>query len=106
RPVAVAAPARASAPAGSRAPAAPAGSPLFEALRSWRAGVARDAGLPAYVVFHDATLAEIARLAPATRAALRSISGVGPLKMQRYGDEILKIVATFPVPGVPVTAAG
>jgi DNA helicase-2/ATP-dependent DNA helicase PcrA len=82
------------------------GGPLFEALRTWRAEAAKEAGLPAYVIFHDATLAEIERAHPETRADLRAISGVGPLKMQRYGEQILKIIATFPVPGVPVTAAG
>ena len=58
------------------------------------------------MIFHDATLAEIERVHPDTRAALRAISGVGPLKMQRYGEQIMKIVASFPAPGVPVTAAG
>jgi len=87
-------------------PAARTGGPLFEALKTWRATAAKEAGLPAYVIFHDATLAEIERVHPDTRAALRAISGVGPLKMQRYGEQIMKIVATFPAPGVPVTAAG
>jgi DNA helicase-2/ATP-dependent DNA helicase PcrA len=87
-------------------PVARTGGPLFEALRAWRAEEAKAAGLPAYVIFHDATLAEIERVHPETRADLRAISGVGPLKMQRYGEQILKIIATFPVPGVPVTAAG
>jgi superfamily II DNA helicase RecQ len=75
-------------------------------LRTWRAEAAKEAGLPAYVIFHDATLAEIERVHPEGRADLRAISGVGPLKMQRYGEQILKIISTFPVPGVPVTAAG
>jgi DNA helicase-2/ATP-dependent DNA helicase PcrA len=87
-------------------PVARSGGPLFDALKSWRADEAKVAGLPAYVIFHDATFAEIERVHPETRADLRAISGVGPLKMQRYGEQILKIIATFPVPGVPVTAAG
>ena len=99
RPVADVVPARAK-------PAARTGGPLFEALKTWRATAAKEAGLPAYVIFHDATLAEIERVHPDTRAALRAISGVGPLKMQRYGEQIMKIVASFPAPGVPVTAAG
>ena len=99
RPVADVVPARAR-------PVARTGGPLFEALKTWRAEAAKAAGLPAYVIFHDATLAEIERVHPDSRAALRTISGVGPLKMQRYGEQILKIISTFPAPGVPVTAAG
>jgi ATP-dependent DNA helicase RecQ len=89
-----------------RQPVTRTGGPLFEALRTWRAEAAKEASLPAYVIFHDATLAEIERAHPETRVDLRAISGVGPLKMQRYGEQILKIIATFPAPGVPVTAAG
>ena len=91
---------------GTKRPVTRTGGPLCEALRTWRAEAAKEAGLPAYVIFHDATLAEIERAHPDTRADLRAISGVGPLKMQRYGEQILKIIATFPAPGVPVTAAG
>jgi DNA helicase-2/ATP-dependent DNA helicase PcrA len=68
-------------------------SPVFEALRAWRKKVATDAGLPAYVVFHDATLAEIARARPKTPAELRAIPGVGPMKTQRYGEDVLQIAA-------------
>ncbi|HEX9774767.1 MAG TPA: ATP-dependent DNA helicase UvrD2 [Actinomycetota bacterium] len=79
-------------------------SPLVRALREWRRRAASAAGLPAYVIFHDATLAEIAQVRPATRAALRSVSGVGPLKMQRYGEAVLAIVANESE--VVVTSAG
>ena len=67
-------------------------TPLFERLREWRRGVAAEAGLPPYVVFHDTTLAHIAEAKPESRAELRSIPGVGPLKMQRYGEALLEIV--------------
>ncbi|MFA5890065.1 MAG: ATP-dependent DNA helicase UvrD2 [Actinomycetota bacterium] len=82
----------ASEPRPARRPAA-ASSPLLDALREWRRGVAAEAGLPAYVVFHDSTLAEVAAARPGSRAELRAIPGVGPLKMQRYGEALLAIVA-------------
>lgn len=69
------------------------GDPLFERLRTWRRETARQAQLPAYIVFPDATLKDIARRKPSDRDGLRSISGVGPLKMRRYGDEVLAILA-------------
>jgi ATP-dependent DNA helicase RecQ len=65
---------------------------LFEALRAWRARTAKEHGVPAYVIFHDATLAEIARARPADRTALGRVSGVGAAKLERYGEEILGIV--------------
>jgi len=65
---------------------------LLEALRSWRLGVAREHGVPAYVVFHDATLESIAALRPRTREQLRGVSGVGDRKLERYGDALLDIV--------------
>jgi DNA helicase-2/ATP-dependent DNA helicase PcrA len=83
-------------PAGARArtpvPAA-AGGPLFDRLREWRRERAKTDGVPAYVVFHDATLAAIARDRPPNRAALASVAGVGPTKLERYADEVLEIVA-------------
>ncbi len=65
---------------------------LFEALKAWRLATATAIGKPAYVVFANTTLAEIARLRPATAAALRGVSGVGEAKLERYGDEVLAIV--------------
>ncbi|WP_210760685.1 DNA helicase RecQ [Azohydromonas sediminis] len=65
----------------------------FAALKAWRAEVAREHGLPAYVIFHDATLAEMAREAPATLDALAGISGVGAKKLDAYGREILRVLA-------------
>jgi ATP-dependent DNA helicase RecQ len=64
----------------------------FNALKAWRAEVAREHNLPAYVVFHDATLAEMARLVPDSLAAMASISGVGAKKLDAYGREILRVL--------------
>jgi ATP-dependent DNA helicase RecQ len=66
---------------------------LFETLRQWRADVAREHGVPAYVVFHDGTLRAIAQLRPQSLEALRGISGVGEKKLERYGAELLRAVA-------------
>ena len=67
--------------------------PVFGRLRVWRRQEAAERGLPPYVIFHDSTLAAIAEAAPSSLPALRQIPGVGPLKMQRYGEKILAIVA-------------
>jgi ATP-dependent DNA helicase RecQ len=64
----------------------------FDALKSWRAGVARGHNLPAYVVFHDATLAAMAQQQPATLDALATISGVGAKKLEAYGRDILRVL--------------
>jgi len=64
----------------------------FAALKAWRAEVAREHNLPAYVVFHDATLAQMAQDAPATLDALAQISGVGAKKLEAYGREILRVL--------------
>jgi ATP-dependent DNA helicase RecQ len=65
----------------------------FLALKAWRAEVAREHNLPAYVVFHDATLAEMARECPGTLDDLAGISGVGAKKLDAYGAEILRVLA-------------
>ena len=70
----------------------PADAPLFEALRAWRLGKARELGLPPYTIFHDATLRTIAELRPASHAVLSSVSGVGGRKLAAYGDEVLQVV--------------
>jgi ATP-dependent DNA helicase RecQ len=72
-------------------PAAAAG--LFEQLRGWRAAAAREQGVPAYVIFHDATLRQIAAEAPATLAELATVNGVGEAKLAKYGPQILDLVA-------------
>jgi ATP-dependent DNA helicase RecQ len=64
----------------------------FDALKAWRASVAREHNLPAYVVFHDATLAEMARACPQSLDALGAISGVGAKKLDAYGADILRVV--------------
>ncbi len=69
-----------------------AGAARFAALKAWRAEVARAHNLPAYVVFHDATLADMAELCPATLDALAEISGVGARKLESYGEQILGVL--------------
>ena len=64
----------------------------FAALKAWRAEVAREHNLPAFVVFHDAALAEMARSAPGSLDALGEISGVGAKKLEAYGEEILRVI--------------
>jgi len=65
----------------------------FEALRAWRATAARAQGVPAYVVFHDATLRAMAELAPRDLDALATVSGVGAAKLARYGAQVLAVLA-------------
>ena len=76
-----------------RSVATPTGGPLFDRLREWRRRRAADDGVPAYVVFHDRTLAAIAEARPTDAAGLSAISGVGPSKLQRYADEVLAVVS-------------
>ena len=67
--------------------------PLMAALRAWRTGRAREDAVPPYVVAHDSTLAAIAEARPVSAAALRRVKGIGPAKVDAYGDDILAIVA-------------
>jgi len=78
--------------AGHSAGLDPAAARLWERLRAWRAGIAKELGVPAYVVFHDATLAELARARPQSEAALGQISGVGTRKLERYGAALLELL--------------
>ncbi|SEU38739.1 DNA helicase RecQ [Nonomuraea wenchangensis] len=71
-------------------------APLFERLRAWRATVAKEQGVPAYVIFHDATLREIATRRPATTAELSTVNGVGENKLAKYGDQVLEVLTTDP----------
>ncbi|HSL11376.1 MAG TPA: ATP-dependent DNA helicase UvrD2 [Actinomycetota bacterium] len=73
---------------------APSNGPLFDRLKAWRRERASADGVPAYVVFKDATLAEIAERKPSTRGQLADVTGVGPAKLERYADEVLAVVAT------------
>jgi ATP-dependent DNA helicase RecQ len=66
--------------------------PVFEQLRAWRAASAKEQGVPAYVIFHDATLREIATLSPSTLSELGTVSGVGENKLAKYGQQILDIL--------------
>ena len=66
--------------------------PLYTALKRWRLQRATADDLPAYVVFHNATLAEIAGRRPRDLVELGSVPGVGPAKLQRYGDEVLAVL--------------
>jgi ATP-dependent DNA helicase RecQ len=81
---------------------APDGQPLslserecLEALKAWRAEVAREHNLPAFVIFHDATLRAIAAEKPRSMADLDGISGIGQKKREAYGAEVLRVVSAF-----------
>jgi ATP-dependent DNA helicase RecQ len=69
--------------------------PVFEELRGWRAATAKEQGVPAYVVFHDATLREIAVTGPGTLAELSAVSGVGENKLATYGQQILDLLGNL-----------
>jgi DNA helicase-2/ATP-dependent DNA helicase PcrA len=66
---------------------------LFERLRAWRSGVAAEAKVPAYVVFTDATLVAIAETLPGDLGRLARVPGVGPTKLERYGEQVLELLA-------------
>jgi len=68
---------------------------LLGALRTWRSAMARQRGVPAYVVLHDATIEGIATARPTTSAQLRGIPGIGDKKLEHYGDELLALVKTL-----------
>ena len=81
---------------------APDGQPLslserecLDALKAWRAEVAREHNLPAFVIFHDATLRAIAAQKPCSMADLDGISGIGQKKREAYGAEVLRVVSAF-----------
>jgi ATP-dependent DNA helicase RecQ len=85
-------PARAARTARTAAPAAdlpPEATDTFERLRAWRAAVAKEQKLPAYVIFHDATLRSIAAQRPGSLAELGTISGVGQAKLAKFGQQVL-----------------
>ncbi len=71
----------------------PAQQALFERLRWWRVETARSHNVPAYVIFHDASLREIARAMPMSLDDLRQVSGVGEKKLETYGEQIIALVA-------------
>ncbi|MHC3819687.1 DNA helicase RecQ [Streptomyces sp. DT9] len=109
------APARSSSSKGGKGKAAAVADlpesavPVFEALRAWRGAQAKELGLPAYVIFHDATLREIAALRPGSLAELGGISGLGEKKLATYGEGVLEVLAGLPAadaePATPTEAA-
>lgn len=70
----------------------PVGDPLFEALKARRRALADEAGVPAYIVFADSVLRDMAALRPASRAALGQITGIGARKMEAYGEAFLAVI--------------
>ncbi|MFD9939259.1 DNA helicase RecQ [Nonomuraea sp. NPDC059023] len=68
----------------------PEAAPRFERLRAWRAATAKETGVPAYVIFHDATLREIATRNPTTLPELGTVSGVGENKLAKFGPQVLE----------------
>jgi len=83
---------RAPRPSAAAANLGPDAQVRFINLKAWRAEVAREHNLPAYVIFHDATLAAIAEQGPTTLAALQGINGMGAKKLEAYGEEVLRVV--------------
>jgi ATP-dependent DNA helicase RecQ len=74
----------------------PEAEPVFERLRAWRTSVAKELGMPPYVIFHDSTLRLIAAAPPSTLNELRQINGVGDTKLDKYGQAILDVLADPP----------
>ncbi|WP_109528281.1 DNA helicase RecQ [Nocardia aurea] len=72
---------------------APGDVPLFEKLREWRSATAKEQAMPAYIVFNDATLREIAARKPGSLAELGTVNGVGENKLAKYGEGVLEILA-------------
>ncbi len=82
--------------AAGRIPAAelpPEAEAVFERLRAWRTATAKEQGMPPYVIFHDATLRQIAAAPPSKLAELANVNGVGETKLARYGQQILEVLA-------------
>jgi ATP-dependent DNA helicase RecQ len=78
---------------GAQIELTPEATAVFERLRAWRTGVAKELGMPPYVIFHDSTLREIAASPPPTLAGLAAVNGVGETKLERYGQQILDVLA-------------
>ncbi len=82
---------RSKAPSAAAAALDADGQRRFEALKAWRGEVAREHNLPAYVIFHDATLAAIADISPQSLDDLHGVSGIGAKKLEAYGEEVLRV---------------
>lgn len=67
----------------------------FDALRAWRSEIAREQGVPAYIVFSDATLTSVAERMPTNEAELLDVPGIGPVKVERYGASLLRVLEKF-----------
>jgi ATP-dependent DNA helicase RecQ len=78
--------------------AAPVDDSLLERLRSWRRERSREDGVPAYVVLHDATLRDLASVRPTTLHELGAVKGLGPAKLERYGDDLIGLLAPAGAP--------
>ena len=79
-------------------PSDPAGAAAFEALKTWRLERSRANNVPAYIVFSDATLVDLAAHRPTTDAGLRAISGIGPAKLAAYGEAVKEVLGRFAKP--------
>ncbi|MGX6607495.1 DNA helicase RecQ [Micromonosporaceae bacterium Da 78-11] len=84
---------RARAGAAAAADLSPEQTPVFERLRAWRAATAKEQSVPAYVIFHDATLRAIAALSPSSLDQLGTVSGVGQSKLLKFGPQVLATLA-------------
>jgi ATP-dependent DNA helicase RecQ len=93
--------AAAGAAAGATDALPEAAAAVFGQLRAWRAAAAKEQGVPAYVIFHDATLRQIAAQSPSTLGELATVSGVGETKLARYGQQILDLLASPPAAESP-----
>ncbi len=80
---------------GGRDRRVPYGDPLFERLRALRRRIADEQGVPAFIVFGDSTLIDMARRRPTTRGALLNVSGVGEQKLARYGDRFISEISAY-----------
>ena len=78
--------------AAAIAPTSPADAPMLVWLRAWRAALARELGVPAYVILHDRSLRDLAAIRPATADELLQVNGIGAAKAARYGAALLAVV--------------
>jgi ATP-dependent DNA helicase RecQ len=92
----------AGAPGASAEALAPEDQALFEDLRAWRAKVAKERSVPAYVVFHDSTLRALATTRPGTRGELADVPGIGQAKLDAYAEAVLGVIGGTS----PTTEAG
>ena len=79
---------------GSPRAASAADPALIDRLKTWRLGQARAQGVPAYVVFNDRTLEALVALRPSTEQTLLQVPGIGPAKLEAYGDELLDLLGS------------